>query len=177
MVVQEDVGLILAVLKLQEGGKTKCHKYYPEESSDEDLTMRGLYPGISVVKKSTNQISKYLIERIFEVTDLTTGKKVETRQLHYVGWPDHGVPTKDSLEEFKLLLDDFIKFIVFEKERKAIVHCSAGIGRTGTTIALMTMIVNVYAQLNNGIQDPAISIFSTVRRMRERRLGMVQTPD
>lgn len=79
------------------------------------------------------------------------------------------------MREFRFLLDHFIKFMVEKKEEKAIVHCSAGIGRTGTTIALMTMIVNIYAQLNNGVSQPVISVFGTVRRMRERRLGMVQT--
>ena len=50
MVVQEDVGLIVAVLKLQEGGRVKCHKYYPEVSSEEDRDFQGLTPGVKVEK-------------------------------------------------------------------------------------------------------------------------------
>lgn len=122
-------------------------------------------------------MSKYLIERKFKVTDLTTGESLNTTQLHYIGWPDHGVPSGDSSQEFKYLLDHFIRFMVEKPGEKAIVHCSAGIGRTGTTIALMTMILNIYAQRNKGEDNPFVSVFGTVRRLRERRLGMVQTID
>ena len=90
-------------------------------------------------------MSKYLIERTFSVRDLSTGKQVETRQLHYIGWPDHGTPSGESIEDFKMLMDEFVRFMVLEKKQKALVHCSAGIGRTGTSIALMTMIVNILA--------------------------------
>jgi len=54
-----------------------------------------------------------------------------------------------------------------EESEKAIVHCSAGIGRTGTTIGLAHLIINLYAQLNEGIKDPELSVFSTIRRSRE----------
>lgn len=81
------------------------------------------------------------------------------------------------MAEFELLLDDFVKFVTLERAKKAVVHCSAGIGRTGTTIALMNMIINIYAQMNNGVQKPEVSVFSTVRRMREKRFGLVQMPE
>ena len=76
------------------------------------------------------------------------------------------------------MLDVYIKFLLAsEGSEKAIVHCSAGIGRTGTTIALAHLITQVWAQRNGGINDPKVSIFSTVRRMREQRQGLVQTED
>jgi len=76
------------------------------------------------------------------------------------------------MKDFEYLLEHFTKFIATSEE-KAIVHCSAGIGRTGTTIALMTMLTNIHAQLNTGEQKPSISVFGTVRRMRESRIGLV----
>lgn len=76
------------------------------------------------------------------------------------------------------MLDDFIDMILSsESNEKALVHCSAGIGRTGTTIALLHLIISICAQKNAGVEDPAFSIFSTVRRIREQRLGMVQMGD
>jgi protein tyrosine phosphatase len=62
-----------------------------------------------------------------------------------------------------------------EDNEKAIVHCSAGIGRTGTTIGLMETIINIMSQKNSGIKDPSYSFFHTVRRLREQRYGIVQT--
>ena len=64
-----------------------------------------------------------------------------------------------------------------DQNEKAIVHCSAGIGRTGTTIALLHLIVQLWAQRNQGIKDPQISVFSTVRRLREQRYHLVQMPE
>ena len=72
----------------------------------------------------------------------------------------------------------FCDFIVASKaDEKVIVHCSAGIGRTGTIITLMYVILLIQAQLNSGIKDPKFSIFSVVRRIREQRMGMVQMPE
>ena len=76
------------------------------------------------------------------------------------------------------MLDAFIDMMVTSaSNEKAVVHCSAGIGRTGTTITLMHIIISICAQRNSGIEDPKFSIFATVRRLREQRLGMVQVVD
>ena len=67
-------------------------------------------------------------------------------QIHYTGWPDHGVPSADSLECFQTMWELFTLMLLTSKpEEKAIVHCSAGIGRTGTTIGLAHIISNLYA--------------------------------
>ena len=60
-----------------------------------------------------------------------------------------------------------------DPSEKVIIHCSAGIGRTGTTVTLVTALINIWAQLNQGEQDPLISIFSIVRCLREQRYGLV----
>jgi protein tyrosine phosphatase len=57
--------------------------------------------------------------------------------------------------------------------KPVLVHCSAGIGRTGTLIALLCMIEAVQAQIELG-EEPLISVFGTVRRLREQRWMMVK---
>ena len=64
----------------------------------------------------------------------------------------------------------------YDRER-LLVHCRAGIGRTGTTISLINLTLALRYQLSQGVADPRISIFSTVRRLREQRIWMVQTDD
>ena len=70
-------------------------------------------------------------------------------QLHYTGWPDHGVPSGESIDSFSQMLEIFtLMLLASSVDEKAVVHCSAGIGRTGTTIGLAHLIINVWAQKN-----------------------------
>ena len=63
------------------------------------------------------------------------------------------------------------------KERKRLlIHCRAGIGRTGTTISLINATLGI-EQNKKGNEDLAISVFSIVRRLREQRIWMVQTEE
>jgi len=93
-----------------------------------------------------------------------------------MAWPDHGVPSNQALTQFRMMLDKFITWnLKSSPNEKAIIHCSAGIGRTGTTVSLMEIIVSICAQRNSGVQDPLMSPFHTVRRLREQRHQSVQT--
>jgi protein tyrosine phosphatase len=95
------------------------------------------------------------------------GKKHCVTQIHFTGWPDHGVPEGVAVQDFEKMLFKFIDWnLNSDPTEKAIVHCSAGIGRTGTTIGLMETIINICAQRNGGIA-PEFSLFHTVRRLRE----------
>lgn len=63
-------------------------------------------------------------------------------QVHFSGWPDHGVPQGKHVEDFELMINKFINWnLKSANNQKAVVHCSAGIGRTGTTITLMELII------------------------------------
>ena len=57
------------------------------------------------------------------------------------------------------------------------VHCRAGIGRTGTALALIQSSIALKEQARHGIADPKLSVFSIVRRLREQRVWMVQTEE
>ena len=82
------------------------------------------------------------------------------------------------MQSFGKILEEFCNMIASSPPtEKAVIHCSAGIGRTGTTVCLVHVILNIYAQINAGVKDPRFSVFSVVRRMREQRMGMVQMPE
>jgi netrin-G3 ligand len=87
-------------------------------------------------------------------------------QYQFTSWPDHGVP------QFATSLIGFIKRVQMDHNKDKgvplLVHCSAGVGRTGTFITIDTMIMKIDTE---GIVD----IFNFVRSMRFRRNYMVQT--
>ena len=77
------------------------------------------------------------------------------------------MPSGDSMTSFQMMLEAFIlRLLTSKADEKVIVHCSAGIGRTGTTICLAHNIVHLWAQRNAKV-EPKVSVFSTVRRLRE----------
>lgn len=86
--------------------------------------------------------------------------------MQYLSWPDHGVP------------GDVVRFLSFTAEVRAlragmvepaIVHCSAGIGRTGVLILMETAMCLVEA-------NQPVYPLDIVRQMRDQRAMMVQTP-
>ncbi|KAL7991811.1 hypothetical protein Chor_016067 [Crotalus horridus] len=102
-------------------------------------------------------------------TQVERGRKNEDRpltQIQYVAWPDHGVPDDSS---------DFLDFVCLVRKRRAgkeepvIVHCSAGIGRTGVLITMETAMCLI--ECNQPVYPLDI-----VRTMRDQRAMMIQTP-
>lgn len=107
------------------------------------------------------------------------------KHLQYVGWPDHGAPktTRSIIALAKLIR----KIVASETcSVKILVHCSAGVGRTGTFIALyqlMEMLDEKVAKYklgsliasdnSNNLEDLTIDIFNTVFNLRKKRCEMV----
>ncbi len=87
-------------------------------------------------------------------------------QYHFTSWPDHGVP------KFATSLISFIRRVQkgHNKDlgRALLVHCSAGVGRTGTFITLDAMLERIKG-------DKTVNVYEFVRNMRQRRVLMVQT--
>jgi protein tyrosine phosphatase len=137
---------------LQEKGRIKCAKYWPSKK-------------ISLPKFSVEQTAEdkdlNLIIRKFNLKDNTNTREIT--QLHFISWPDHGVPDLDEV------YDDFIKMIekVDEVDPPVVVHCSAGIGRTGTFMSFYN--IHKILEKNN-----SLSIFNIVRKLKEQRLGSVE---
>jgi len=87
--------------------------------------------------------------------------------FHYLAWPDHGVPANP------MSIINFIKRVrkthPYSNEHLMLVHCSAGVGRTGTFITLDYML----DRTNN---ESTVNIFEFVKGLRRQRTKMVQTP-
>ena len=123
---------------------------------------------------TTISYSVILTEIIFLVSD--KNKEHHVTQFHYIGWPDHGAP--DSTAPIISLVRDVRAKLVSTKNKNIniLVHCSAGVGRTGTFIALYQLmdLLDVLSKENSGLSN-TIDIFNTVLQLRSKRIMMVST--
>jgi len=158
MVWQSGSTCIVMVTNEIEGNKLKCHRYWP--SRDAPVTKYGNVE-VSLLEET---VKSTFIHRLFEVK--CDGGKMCMDHFQYTVWPDHGVPSTTA------------ELISFRKEiRKVhphpappiVVHCSAGVGRTGTFITVDT-IMNRAEHL-----EPDLDINKLVRELRTNRNYMVQT--
>ncbi|KAJ8249735.1 hypothetical protein COCON_G00229510 [Conger conger] len=139
----------------------KCDHYWP---FDQDP----LYYGDLIVQMvSESELPEWTIRefKIFSEYQLNFSKVV--RQFHYTVWPDHGVPeTTQSLIQFVRTVRDYINRT--PGSGATVVHCSAGVGRTGTFIALD----RVLQQLDT---KDTVDVYGAVFDLRLHRSHMVQT--
>ncbi|XP_076079958.1 receptor-type tyrosine-protein phosphatase mu-like isoform X1 [Mytilus galloprovincialis] len=155
MVWQEDSKTIIMLTNPTETGKKKCEQYWPDEGKQE-------YAGLIVEFLECQYLPDFSI-RTFRISK--DDKTTVVKQYHYTTWPDHGVPRfGNSLLLFrqKIRLHDNLD------NGPPIIHCSAGVGRTGTYIAID---VNLDQAKNEGIVD----VHNFVQLMRTQRVNMVQT--
>ena len=93
-------------------------------------------------------------------------KSLKVIQFHYTAWPDHGVP------ENVMSLISFIRYVrkMFPTslDHPLLVHCSAGVGRSGTFITLDMMMQQMKA-------EGTLNVHQCVRNLRTQRMKMVQT--
>lgn len=115
-------------------------------------------------------IQEYLVLASYTVRTFSLqmeGSKMEriVRQFHFTIWPDHGVPEQPSP------LLHFVRKVTSSNSPNAgpmVVHCSAGVGRTGTFITLHSQLLRIE-------RERTLDIFNFVQSMRRRRCFMVQT--
>ena len=152
-----------------------CDIYWPEE--EKELT----YDYLKIKMTKRHKTNDFYWYREFDVTNIQTKETRTVGHYHSVGWPDRKVPKPEYEVYFAELFEKISNIKDSQENIPIIVHCSAGVGRTGTTIALY-FLVNLLKLYENefGInleKAPGLSIFGTVRCLREHRNFMVQTND
>ncbi|XP_029424410.1 receptor-type tyrosine-protein phosphatase eta isoform X2 [Nannospalax galili] len=161
MVWEKNIYAIVMLTKCVEQGRTKCEEYWPSKQAQD-------YGDITVAMASEVVLPEWTI-RDFTVKNIQTSESHPLRQFHFTSWPDHGVPdTTDLLINFRYLVRDYMK--QSPPESPVLVHCSAGVGRTGTFIAIDRLIY----QIEN---ENTVDVYGIVYDLRMHRPLMVQTED
>ncbi|XP_066504838.1 receptor-type tyrosine-protein phosphatase beta-like [Hoplias malabaricus] len=161
MAWEQNVRNVVMVTQCVEKGRVKCDHYWP---FDQDP----LYYGDLIVQMLSESVLPEWTIREFKICSeeqLNFSRTV--RQFHYTVWPDHGVPeTTQSLIQFVRTVRDYVNRS--PGSGPTIIHCSAGVGRTGTFIGLD----RVLQQLDT---KDMVDIYGTVFDQRLHRSHMVQT--
>nr|XP_022311822.1 receptor-type tyrosine-protein phosphatase T-like [Crassostrea virginica]XP_022311823.1 receptor-type tyrosine-protein phosphatase T-like [Crassostrea virginica]XP_022311824.1 receptor-type tyrosine-protein phosphatase T-like [Crassostrea virginica] len=158
MIYQENIHQIVMLTNLQEGTRNKCAQYWPEKCK------KTTFGSFVLCTDEQNTCAHYVIRRIKLSHRKLNVSRIIT-QYHYTAWPDHGTPDPICLLMYH---NHVIRTKEPEHNGAILVHCSAGIGRTGTFIAI--------DELGETLQKSRkINIAEYVKKMRENRMNMVQT--
>ncbi|VVC96328.1 unnamed protein product [Leptidea sinapis] len=150
---------IVMMTKLEERTRIKCDQYWPSRGSES-------YGMMTITIAEVQELATYCI-RTFTVTRNGGAERREIKQLQFTAWPDHGVP------------DHPAPFLQFLRRVRAlnppdagplVVHCSAGVGRTGCFIVIDSM-------LERARHERTVDIYGHVTCLRAQRNYMVQTED
>lgn len=177
MIVQFKVHSVVMLTSYREGEKDKCHEYFPTNDSE---TIQFSDIKITCLKEQdfpTHKRRVFCIEKVclfnlssrlfYFIKNLPFQDKMCHSVVHYhfLKWPDHSCPNDPN---------DLIQFTrTVSSERKnlmhpMLVHCSAGVGRTGTFIALDIALQQIRAQKK-------INVLDIVKDLRRQRMKMVQS--
>ncbi|XP_076175858.1 putative receptor-type tyrosine-protein phosphatase mosPTP-1 isoform X6 [Ptiloglossa arizonensis] len=167
MVWEQKVSIVVMITNLVERGRKKCDMYWPKKGSE-------TYGYIQVTLLREDVMATYTIRtlqiRHLKVKKRKNGVNMGERivwQYHYTGWPDHGVP------EHPLPVLSFIRKSSNANPPDAgpiVVHCSAGVGRTGTYIVIDAMLKQ--AKCKN-----EVNVFGFLKHIRTQRNFLVQTEE
>ncbi|XP_048463095.1 receptor-type tyrosine-protein phosphatase eta [Rhincodon typus] len=159
MIWEHYVPAIVMLTKCVEQGRAKCEQYWPTE--------RPLIFEDKIVTLTSEIVLQDWTIRDFTIVKDKSGDKRALRHFHFTGWPDHGVPsTTGVLIEFRNLVRQYIN--QYPMSGPTVVHCSAGVGRTGTFISIDRMIYQIDIKRQ-------VDIWGIVYELRMNRPLMVQT--
>uniref|UniRef100_A0A915PH41 Uncharacterized protein n=1 Tax=Setaria digitata TaxID=48799 RepID=A0A915PH41_9BILA len=158
MAVQEETNVILQLCQCRENDNEQCSEYLPSERTGWKeygaVRVRITEPTAAVV--TLRKVTRTKIEASY------SDKTQEVMHIAYTGWPDHSVPDSAAIcrEVYGLVHK-------YYRRKPIIVHCSAGIGRTGTFVAVeMAM-----AKLR---RNEACVVVDISKKLREQRLHAIQ---
>ncbi|KAG6798388.1 tyrosine-protein phosphatase non-receptor type 9 [Apis mellifera caucasica] len=174
MVWEQQTLVVVMTTRVVERGRTKCAQYWGPEPGDE--VQAG---GFTVTTLEVDTNPDYTISMLL-LTNKKTDEAREVCHMLYTAWPDYGVPqsARALLQFLALVRQQQTKLLASRGDTWAghprgppiVVHCSAGIGRTGTFCTLDICI--------SRLEDTGtVDIRGTVEKIRAQRAYSIQMPD
>ncbi|ELU16945.1 hypothetical protein CAPTEDRAFT_47230, partial [Capitella teleta] len=162
MIWEQKVERIAMLTNLVEKGNNKCMQYWPEQVNGDPLKIHSQFE-INLLKED---VWPDFTRRQMEVSKKGSDGVRPVTQYHYTTWPDHGVPSHATAlwRLFRKLTNDA------DNTQPIIIHCSAGVGRTGTLIAMDHL-------LDQAKRENGIDVYACVTALRQSRMHMVQSVD
>uniref|UniRef100_A0A8C3FMW1 Receptor-type tyrosine-protein phosphatase epsilon n=1 Tax=Chrysemys picta bellii TaxID=8478 RepID=A0A8C3FMW1_CHRPI len=160
MIWEQKSAIIVMLTNLKERKEDKCYQYWPDQGC-------WTYGNIRVSVEDSIVLVDYTIRKFCIQLQLHDGCKVPrlVTQLHFTSWPDFGVPFT-PIGMLKFLKK--VKTLNPSHAGPIVVHCSAGVGRTGTFIVIDAILDMMHA-------EQRVDVFEFVTRIRNQRPQMVQT--
>uniref|UniRef100_A0A1X7TNU6 protein-tyrosine-phosphatase n=1 Tax=Amphimedon queenslandica TaxID=400682 RepID=A0A1X7TNU6_AMPQE len=162
LIWQERPVYIVMLTKLKEGGKSKCRQYWPNSVTEQEK-----FGPFTVLLKNTDTYPDFVIRQLCITIQDGSNDSHTLTQYHLTTWPDQGVP--DYATSLMTLYKRVMK-TWFPSQGPILVHCSAGIGRTGIFIA-------IDLALEQAKKEGVIDFAGIVNRLRQQRMKMVQSLD
>ncbi|MGH0141961.1 UNVERIFIED_CONTAM: hypothetical protein FKN15_075051, partial [Acipenser sinensis] len=161
MIWEQNVYTLVMLTRCNEQGRVKCEEYWPSSNSK-------TYGDVMVILASEIPLNEWTI-REFKMKNTKTAESRTIQHFHFTAWPDHGVPeTTELLINFRHLVREHMDR--YSRNSPTVVHCSAGVGRTGTLIAIDRLIYQIE-------RESVVDIYGIVHNLRMHRPLMVQTED
>ncbi|NXD00944.1 PTPRA phosphatase, partial [Certhia familiaris] len=161
MIWEQNTATIVMVTNLKERKECKCAQYWPDQGCWTYGNIRVSVEDVTVLVDYT--VRKFCIQQVGDVTNKKPQRLVT--QFHFTSWPDFGVPFT-PIGMLKFLKK--VKTCNPQYAGAIVVHCSAGVGRTGTFIVIDAMLDMMHTERK-------VDVYGFVSRIRAQRCQMVQT--
>ncbi|XP_060797764.1 receptor-type tyrosine-protein phosphatase C isoform X4 [Neoarius graeffei] len=159
MIWEQNTSIIVMVTRCEEGNKNKCAQYWPSLERETEI-----FDDLVVKIKGEEKCPNYIIRHLTLMNRKEKAAEREVTHIQFTSWPDHGVPTDPGLLlKLRRRVNSFKNFF----SGPIVVHCSAGVGRTGTYICIDAMIESLEA-------EGRVDIYGYVVKLRRQRCLMVQ---